>query len=84
MDLYPSLPLLRIDVATRSDLDPPVARIPGAAQDAGKVVLVHQVAVVCPALFLHLLGVFLLVLGEDQLAPPSVLAPSFDVGSLAI
>lgn len=80
---HTSPPFLGVDVAARPNLDPPAARAPGPAQDAGQIVLIHEVAIPCPAILVQLLGVFLLVLGQDQLSPPTILATALDVGSLA-
>lgn len=84
VSILPSLPLLRIDVTARADLDLPATRIPGAAEDAGQVVLVHDVAVLCPALLVHLLSVLLLVLGQDQLPAPPVLTAALDIVASAV
>lgn len=77
------LSLLGVDVATSSDLNPPVALSPRAAQDARHVIFVHQIAVPCPLLNFYLSRVFLLILGQNKALSPTVLSSALDIGILA-
>ena len=81
---FSSLPLLGVDVAARADLDPPAARIPRPSQNAGQIVLVHEVAGLRPPLLVQLPGVLLLIFRQDQLVPPPVLAASLDIVAFPI
>lgn len=76
-------PLLRVDIATSSDLDPPIALGPRPAEDTRQIILVHQVAVPRALFLLYFPGILLLVLGEDELLTPTILATTLDAGILA-
>lgn len=80
----PSPLLLGVDVPPRSDLDPPIPRCPVTRQDAGEVVVIHQVPVAGATVLILLALVLLLVLREDQLCAPPVLAAALDIGLLAV
>lgn len=70
------LPLPRVHVPTSSDPDPTPLPASLASQDAREVVLVHEIPLFAesPILIRHGPNVLLLVLGQDELVPPSTLA----------
>lgn len=76
--------LLCIDIVTCADPDPPGARIPRTSQDAGQIILVHKIAVSCPAILFALLDVLLLIFSQDEFLPPSIFAATLDASLLAI
>lgn len=78
-----SSPLPGIHVPARAHPDPPVPALSLAAQDAGQVVLVHEVAVPRSSVLLGLACVLLLVFGEYQLGAPALLTAAPDVRLLA-
>lgn len=74
-DFRSDLPLLpRVHVASRAHANPASRPGPVAGQDAGQVVLVHEVLLPRAALLVARAYKLLLVLGEDQVLAPAVLA----------
>jgi hypothetical protein len=79
-----SAPLLRIDIPTRSNLDPPVAPRPLPGKQVRQVILIHEVPLPLPAVVGHLALILALVLGKDQVLAPVALAAALDPVHLAV
>lgn len=80
---YNLAPLLSVDVPSRADSYPSMTAAPLTSEEIWQVVLIHQIFLPLPAVFCSLLLVLLLVLSQDQILAPVVLASALHVVQLA-
>jgi hypothetical protein len=77
--LLAHLSLSRVDAATTADLHPAASPVVASStQDAGQVILIHQVPLL-PSLFFHMMsGVLLLIFGKNEIITPVSLTSTLD------
>lgn len=76
--------LLRVNIPPRTNLDLPIPTRPVPIKQIRQVILIHHIALPRPAVLVLLARVLLLVLGENQIRAPVVLAAALGVGQLAV